>query len=798
MTIGEDAAQGVPEGNVDGFIDGALRGWAWFPEDPTLEAVVEIVANEAVLATMAASEFRQDLQVAGKRDGACGFSARFSDKSLLGQPVTVRVRCGDGAFELAGSPVPGEIDREADALSLLPIALNAPGIAGYLDLCGQGKLRGWAIRTDGKPEAARLALFENGVELLVTSAHKWRNDLAEMRQGNGSCGFDAALPEEHCDGTLHEYDIRDAETGRSLLARPIKMLMEPPPSRVLGKTPASHHVPALQREAEADLRLSVVVIFYNMQREAARTLTSLTRAYQQDIGDLAYEVLCVDNGSDVPLDADWIAAFGPEFRLLRPEHPHPSPCSAINDAVRQARGHRVAIMIDGAHVLTPGVFREAMEAMDADPTAVVALRHWFIGGDQRWLSAVGYTREQEDQLFARIHWPSDGYQLFHIGAPIGEQSEPWLVGMIESNCLFLPTDFYCEIGGMDEAFSEPGAGFANLDLFQRAGLAAPNGMVGLIGEATFHQFHGGTTTNVSDEVKDQRVRAYARNYTALRGEEFEGIPADRIRLRGTIRDKSSIGVRERSLLPMKLGVTPKVRPGMGELHFDEGSRLYVQSAYAESGLHKTTTWRGVPVALAPADLVNLQEVVHSQQPGHIVITGTDPGLHAFLDSLLDSLHLPQTRITCVARRDDPVRSTPARMALLRADAEDATLAAELNARLGAEESVLVVLSPHHGDIDSDGLADRLQFYAHFVSYRSYMVVTGTVFGQPWLGYSSHWVLAAIKRFVAVSQFRIDSSMDRHWISTSPHGFLRKVDGSLATSGYDASLDDIGAFSRTLE
>jgi cephalosporin hydroxylase/glycosyltransferase involved in cell wall biosynthesis len=791
MTRSEEVASGVPEGNVDGFVDGALRGWAWFPEDPECEAVIEIVANEAMVATVAANEFRQDLRAAGKRDGACGFSVRFSDKSLVGQPVTVRVRLGDDVFELPGSPVPGEIDHDAGALSLLPIALNAPGIAGYLDLCGQGKLRGWAIRTDDKPEAVQLALFENGAELLLASAHKWRNDLAEMRQGNGSCGFDAVLPEEHCDGMLHEYDIRDAETGRSLLARPVRMLMEPPPARALGKTLASHHVPALRRTVESDLRLSVVVIFYNMQREAARTLTSLTRAYQQGIGDLAYEVLCVDNGSEVPLDADWIAAFGPEFRLLRPEHPHPSPCSAINDAVRQARGEHVAIMIDGAHVLTPGVFREAMEAIEADPTAVVAIRHWFIGGDQRWLSAVGYTRGQEDQLFARIHWPSDGYQLFHIGAPIGEQTEPWLVGMIESNCLFLPTDFYCEIGGMDEAFSEPGAGFANLDLFQRAGLASPNGMVALIGEATFHQFHGGTTTNVSDDVKDQRVRAYARTYTTLRGEDFEGIPADRIRLRGIIRDKSSIGVRERSLLPMKLGVTPLVRPGMLEQHYDEDARLYLQSAYAESGLHKTSTWRGVPLALAPADMVNLQEMLHAQRPEHLITTSNDPGLHAFLDSVLVSLGLDHTRITGVLAQGASLPQTAARSQFIASDGDRVRLAADLEARVADAESIVVVLSPSSGDMNE--LVPELQFYSSFVSYRSYLVVLGTAFGQPWLGYSSNWYLAAIRRFVAASPFVIDTSMDRHWITTSPSGYLRKVAGNAPVSAYDSALDDLDAF-----
>src|SRR2546423_206527 len=81
--------------------------------------------------------------------------------------------------------------------------------------------------------------------------------------------------------------------------------------------------------------LSIIVNFYNMRREAARTLTSLTRSYQRHVQDLPYEVLCIDNGSDPPLERAWVESFGPQFRLIRPENPQPSPCSVINTAARQ-------------------------------------------------------------------------------------------------------------------------------------------------------------------------------------------------------------------------------------------------------------------------------------------------------------------------------------------------------------------------------------------------------------------------------------------------------------------------------
>ena len=43
--------------------------------------------------------------------------------------------------------------------------------------------------------------------------------------------------------------------------------------------------------------LTVVVVFYNMRREAARTLRSLSRAYQLGLEDVGYEVIAVENGS---------------------------------------------------------------------------------------------------------------------------------------------------------------------------------------------------------------------------------------------------------------------------------------------------------------------------------------------------------------------------------------------------------------------------------------------------------------------------------------------------------------------
>ena len=62
--------------------------------------------------------------------------------------------------------------------------------------------------------------------------------------------------------------------------------------------------PPLAPPAPADaVDLSVVVVFYNMRREADRTLHSLSRAYQQGIDDLDYEVIVGRERLDRPTSA---------------------------------------------------------------------------------------------------------------------------------------------------------------------------------------------------------------------------------------------------------------------------------------------------------------------------------------------------------------------------------------------------------------------------------------------------------------------------------------------------------------
>ena len=670
---------------------------------------------------------------------------------------------------------------------VLPVQLQAPGVLGALEQMDSGGIRGWIYATDDSG-VVDVSIFEGDRCLLTVTANHWRNDVAHLRKGNGQAGFDAPIPEGLCDGDFHEFDFRLAGTGQSLVPRSVRLLPGRRPKSQVAVNSASGASPDgnTRRQAPA-VKFSFLVNFYNMQREAARTLTSLSRSYQQGTENIDYEVLCIDNGSDPPMDAEWVSSFGPEFRLFKPSKLLSSPCFAINEAARQARGEYLAIMIDGAHLLTPGVLAEAANALAESPKAAVAVRHWFVGGDQRWLSAAGYSREMEDKIFARIHWPHSGYQLFAVGAPMEESPTAWLDGLVESNCLFLEAALYDRIGGLDEGFAEPGGGFSNLDLFRRTQRTAEGGVVSLIGEASFHQYHEGTTTNVTDREKDARVRAYANTYREIRGYEFKHVDRTQIRFRGSIKTDSAIKTMKFSYLPLNLPVTDKVRPGRIHLHYDLGAQRYLQTTYIECGLHHLATWRGAGVGVAPTDLLNFQEIIRQTEPDCIITTSPDDGLVGFLDDVLKLLGLDKTRIVRVATAPLRGAAPPARVRTIVGKHDAPDTLARIENQVETCETVLVLYAPAAGVAHP---LETLQAYSKFVTFRSYLIFLGTVFGQPWLGYSKNWYLANINKFVAASSFKIETVWDRQLLSTCSSGYLRRVD---ANDKYDPSLDQLDIF-----
>ncbi len=125
----------------------------------------------------------------------------------------------------------------------------------------------------------------------------------------------------------------------------------------------------------------------------------------------------------------------------------------------------------------------------------------------------GYDQATEDELLAGIDWERDGYRLFEVSTLAASSARGWFGPMGESSAL-VPAERSSgtSSAGSTSASTCPGGGLVNHDLYRRACELADTELVVLLGEGTFHQFHGGAATSRQlDLGRDaRRVRAAAR------------------------------------------------------------------------------------------------------------------------------------------------------------------------------------------------------------------------------------------------------------------------------------------------
>ena len=266
--------------------------------------------------------------------------------------------------------------------------------------------------------------------------------------------------------------------------------------------------------------LSVVAVFHNMRREARRTLHSLSATYQALPAGAAYEVLVIDNGSGTPLREENVRSFGPEFRHLRLDSASPSPCAAINTWIGAARFENVIVLIDGARILSPGILQLMSTALRAFPHPFVYTLGMHIGHKpQNYLVAEGWNQDSEDRLLAEVDWQRNGYALFTVSSVALSSRQGFFSPLSESNCFCARRDDLLRIGMYNTGFTSPGGGLCNLDIFNRFNDADWIQPVLLLGEATFHQFHGGVATNVP--MDRHPWDAMAEEYLHVVGKPYE-------------------------------------------------------------------------------------------------------------------------------------------------------------------------------------------------------------------------------------------------------------------------------------
>ena len=523
-------------------------------------------------------------------------------------------------------------------------------------------------------------------------------------------------------------------------------------------------------QATATKDLSVVVVVHNMRREASRTLHSLSRSYQQGIDDLDYEVVVVENGSEpeLRLGQEFVSSFGGEFRYIDlGEDAAPSPAPAANRGMVASSGRAVALMIDGAHMLTPGVLRLAMLGLSTYEPAIVTVKQWYVGpGQQPQAVAGGYDTEIEDLLFAEIDWPTDGYRLFEIGHFIGDRD--WFDGEWESNCIFVPRALLEQVGGMDESFSAPGGGFVNLDFFERMVGSPGVSLVTVLGEGSFHQVHGGTTTNVAEP--EELIRSYDDQYEELRGHRFQ-VPIQEARYVGSLppparRTKARLMNSSQRFRDAHIKATEKwpSRP----VPVPQDLRTDFIDAFWRSGEWHRTTWLGKHTHKAPTDLLVYQELIVRLKPDWIVETRTSTGGRAlFLASICDLIGDGQV-LSIDGYSLGQLPEHP-RITYLRGDPAAERTAARAREVVGERPRGLVIL----GGATGPQVLGAFRNYAPLVPVGSYVVLEDTVLTKVWPGFG-HGPAGAANEIVDGGEFVRDPSLERYALSFNLGGFLKRV------------------------
>jgi hypothetical protein len=260
----------------------------------------------------------------------------------------------------------------------------------------------------------------------------------------------------------------------------------------------------------------VVVVVFDMPQQAMNTVYSLSPHCQQDVAARDYEVVGVENRSEHLLDPAEVEAIAANIRYLPRDEPGVSPAPALNAGAAASRAPVLALMVDGARMVTPGVVTNILRAQSLVPEPVVSVPGYHLGEALHpQAAAAGYTVEQDQRDLERLRWQEDGYRLFDRSVLSASCEQGYLRPIGESNCIALRRDLFLSLGGVDERFTSRGGGFVNLDLYRRAVDAGT--LVVLPGEGTFHQFHQGATTGAPDVDRDALLDEMREEYVRLRG-----------------------------------------------------------------------------------------------------------------------------------------------------------------------------------------------------------------------------------------------------------------------------------------
>ncbi len=191
-----------------GFLDaagcGIITGWAWDANSPSALINVDIFDGTALVTTIPATLFREDIVNAGIGNGFHGFSFTVPASLKDGQPHTIHTYFAGTTTELGSSP------RVVNCNNV------APAYQGYHDGAGCNTISGWAWNINDPDNPINVDIYDGGALLATVPAVQFRPDLVAAGIGNGFHGFALTLPLSLKDGQFHSIRVKFPGTNTDL------------------------------------------------------------------------------------------------------------------------------------------------------------------------------------------------------------------------------------------------------------------------------------------------------------------------------------------------------------------------------------------------------------------------------------------------------------------------------------------------------------------------------------------------------------------------------------------------------
>jgi cephalosporin hydroxylase len=296
-------------------------------------------------------------------------------------------------------------------------------------------------------------------------------------------------------------------------------------------------------------------------------------------------------------------------------------------------------------------------------------------------------------------------------------------------------------------------------------------LVTILGQGSFHQVHGGTTTNTSEpEVREAKIRAYADQYAELRGRRFI-IPEQNTHYVGSLSPEARrTRRRPMSAEAFRFAGTPDDGRPSRPVPVPEDLRTSFVEAFWKSDSWRRSAWLGARTHRPPTDLLLYGELIYDLRPEWIIETRTGAGGRAlFLASVCELIG--SGRVLTIDPNPVSGRPEHERITYVTGDpATEASLAA-VRESVGEEPNALVIL----GAAGGPQLVAAFNALSPFVPVGSYVIFEDTILeGNPvWPSFGAG-PFSAAARALASDEFVADPSLERYALTFSPGGFLKRV------------------------